>query len=80
MYTCGIDIGSVSTEVVILENSNGNDDAKLYSYIISPTGANSKIAAEKTLEKACSKSGLDRDKIDAIVATGYGRINVPFCR
>jgi len=78
MYTCGIDIGSVSTEVVILESSNGNDAAKLFTYIISPTGANSKIAAEKTLEKACLQSGLDRDRIDAIVATGYGRINVPF--
>lgn len=78
MYTCGIDIGSVSTEVVILENSNGKDNAKIYSYVISPTGANSKIAAEKALEKACSQSGLDRGGIDAIVATGYGRINIPF--
>jgi len=78
MYTCGIDIGSVSTEVVILESSNGKDDVRISSYIIAPTGANSKIAAEKTLEKACLKAGLDRSDIGAVVATGYGRINVPF--
>lgn len=78
MYSCGIDIGSVSTEVVILESGNGKDDARIKSYIIAPTGANSKTAAEKTLEEACSQSGLDRSHIDAVVATGYGRINVPF--
>jgi predicted CoA-substrate-specific enzyme activase len=78
MYACGIDIGSVSTEVVILESSNGKEGARISSYIIAPTGANSKIAAEKTLEKACSQAGVDRDSMDAIVATGYGRINVPF--
>ena len=53
MYTCGIDIGSVSTEVVILENNNGEDNGKIVSYIISPTGANSKIAAENALKEAC---------------------------
>ncbi len=78
MYTCGIDIGSVSTEVVIVENINGEDNGKVVSYIISPTGANSKTAAEKALGEACNNSGLKRENIDFIVATGYGRINVPF--
>jgi len=66
MYTCGIDIGSVSTEVVILENNNGGDNGKIVSYIISPTGANSKTAADKALEEACSSSGLDRKNIGPI--------------
>ncbi|MES0341214.1 MAG: acyl-CoA dehydratase activase [Candidatus Humimicrobiaceae bacterium] len=78
MYTCGIDIGSVSTEVVILENNNGEDNGKIVSYIISPTGANSKIAAENALKEACNSSGIERENIGPIVATGYGRINVPF--
>ena len=78
MYTCGIDIGSVSTEVVILENNNGENSGKIVSYIISPTGANSKIAAENALQEACNSSGLERENIGPIVATGYGRINVPF--
>ena len=78
MYTCGIDIGSVSTEVVILENNNGESNGKIVSYIISLTGANSKTAADKALEEACNSSGLERKSIGPIVATGYGRINVPF--
>jgi len=71
MYTCGIDIGSVSTEVVIIKNNSGEDNGKVVSYIISPTGANSKVAAEKALEEACTASGLKREGIGPIVATGY---------
>ncbi len=78
MHACGIDIGSVSTEVVLLEGTNGRSDTKISSYIIAPTGANSKTAAEKTLEAACGEAGIERKNIGAIVATGYGRINVPF--
>jgi predicted CoA-substrate-specific enzyme activase len=74
MYTCGIDVGSVSTEVVIL----GRKDNKIASYIITSTGSNSKEAAKKALDTACKKDNISEDSIKAIVATGYGRINIPF--
>jgi predicted CoA-substrate-specific enzyme activase len=74
MYTCGIDVGSVSTEVVIL----GRKDNKIASYIITSTGSNSKEAAKKALDNACKKDNISKDSIKAIVATGYGRINIPF--
>jgi len=74
MYTCGIDVGSVSTEVVILNEK----DNKIASYIIATTGSNSKEAAKKALEDACKKDGIAESDIKAIVATGYGRINIPF--
>ena len=74
MYTCGIDVGSVSTEVVIL----GRKDNKIASYIITSTGSNSKEAAKKALDNACKKDNISGDSIKAIVATGYGRINIPF--
>ena len=74
MYTCGIDVGSVSTEVVIL----GRKDNKIASYIITSTGSNSKEAAKKALDNACKKDNISEDSIEAIVATGYGRINIPF--
>ncbi len=74
MLTCGIDIGSVSTEAVIFNKEN----KEIASYIIMPTGSNSKTAAEKALELACEKINIEKDKVDFIVATGYGRINVPF--
>lgn len=77
MYTCGIDIGSVSTEALILDSTN-KDKSKILSYVIIPTGSNSKDAAIKSLEAVCNKANIEKDKISFIVSTGYGRINVPF--
>jgi predicted CoA-substrate-specific enzyme activase len=74
MYTCGIDVGSVSTEAVILD---GKDD-KILSYSIAPTGSSSKTAAENAFEDTLDKANLRSKDIKAVVATGYGRINIPF--
>ncbi|MFO7929171.1 MAG: acyl-CoA dehydratase activase [Candidatus Humimicrobiaceae bacterium] len=74
MFTCGIDIGSVSTEAVIFDKENN----KVLSYIIMSTGSNSKTAAEKAFSLACEKASLTKSDISSTVATGYGRINVPF--
>ena len=74
MYTCGIDVGSVSTEAVVLDKKS----KKILSYTISPTGSSSKNAAKKAYEDALNEAGLKNDDIKAIVATGYGRINIPF--
>jgi len=74
MYTCGIDVGSVSTEVVIL-NSKSN---KIESYMIIPTGSDSKNAARKAFGDSLRKAGIKSNEIKTIVATGYGRINIPF--
>jgi predicted CoA-substrate-specific enzyme activase len=74
MYTCGIDVGSVSTEAVILDRK----DNKILSYAISPTGSSSKNAAKNVFEDALNKTKLKSTDIKAIVATGYGRINIPF--
>jgi predicted CoA-substrate-specific enzyme activase len=72
MPVAGIDIGSLSTEVVIL------DEGKILSEIIIPTGANSKTAAEKAMRMGLEKSGLSQDKLQHIIATGYGRVSAPF--
>jgi predicted CoA-substrate-specific enzyme activase len=72
LLVAGIDIGSLSTEVVILEKG------KILAEIIISTGANSKVAAEKAMQMALEKSGLARDKLQYIIATGYGRVSAPF--
>ncbi|MBM3709451.1 MAG: 2-hydroxyglutaryl-CoA dehydratase [Actinobacteria bacterium] len=80
-YTCGIDIGSVSSEAVILEKNDLQKDGKNFSiltYIITSTGGDSKNAAEKVFNEALNKAGLERQQICTVTATGYGRINVPF--
>jgi predicted CoA-substrate-specific enzyme activase len=71
-YYVGIDVGSLSTEAVIIDARDG-----LAGYSIIQTGANSTDAAEEALEKALLEAGLGRDQIRRAVATGYGRISVP---
>ncbi|MBC7333239.1 MAG: 2-hydroxyglutaryl-CoA dehydratase [Actinobacteria bacterium] len=81
MYTCGIDVGSVSTEALILDEKaimGEGQEPRILSYTIVPTGSNSKLAAEKALEAACKKANIDRNEISFIVATGYGRVSIPF--
>ena len=68
----GIDIGSVSAEAVILK------DGVLMDYSIMPTGHSSKKAGELVFNDALEKTKLKPNDIDYIVATGYGRISVPF--
>lgn len=67
-YFAGIDSGSTSTDVVIL-----NRDREIVTDIILPTGAGAAIGAERALEEALKHAGLERNDIDALVTTGYGR-------
>ncbi len=67
MITAGIDIGSVSTEMVILK------DWELLESVIIDTGSNSKSAVERVAAIVLDRTGLKRESIDFIVTTGYGR-------
>ncbi|MCC8101761.1 MAG: acyl-CoA dehydratase activase [Clostridiales bacterium] len=67
-YFAGIDSGSTSTDVVILDK-----DKKIAAGIILPTGAGTAIGAEHALECALQEAGLKREDIDEVVTTGYGR-------
>jgi len=72
-FFAGIDVGSLSTDCVII-----NEKEEILSYSITDTAANSTEAAEKSLEEALTRAALQRDRVKSIVATGYGRISVPF--
>jgi len=72
VIAAGIDIGSSTSKVVLL---NGN---KILSHNIIPTGAESANAARLVMEKALSSNNLSLGEIGYIVATGYGRVIVPF--
>jgi predicted CoA-substrate-specific enzyme activase len=67
MITAGIDVGSVSTEMVILK------DGERAGSVIMETGSNSRDAVERVCACALEEAGLDRAAIDFIVTTGYGR-------
>lgn len=70
-YFAGIDSGSTSTDVVIL-----NQQKEIVAAIILPTGAGAAMGAERALEEALKQAGLHREDIDALVTTGYGRTSI----
>lgn len=72
IITAGVDVGSVSTQAVVLV------DGKLYAYANQRTGASSPDSARRAMDWALEGTGLALEKIDCIVGTGYGRVNVPF--
>ena len=67
-YFAGIDSGSTSTDVVILDK-----EKNMIAGIVLPTGAGAAVGAERALEEALKEAGLHREDIDALVTTGYGR-------
>ncbi len=72
MPVAGIDVGSLTAEVVLFENG------KVIHYVIMPTGANSKTAAEKAIDTALEAVSLKRSDLEYVVATGYGRVSIEF--
>ena len=73
MYFAGVDIGSTMTKVVIVD-----EDEELCSRIVGPTGAEHRRLANKVMEEALKQANLSFEEISYVVATGYGRVNVPF--
>ncbi len=73
MPYAGIDIGSTMTKAVITDG-----EGKVLGSIIGPTGAEHRHLALQVLAGILDKTGLALEGLDFIVATGYGRINVPF--
>jgi predicted CoA-substrate-specific enzyme activase len=71
MYVAGIDIGSAASKAVVL-----NEKSIVGSYIIK-TGPQSRATAEEAINGLLAKCGLSLSDLGYIVATGYGRINVP---
>jgi predicted CoA-substrate-specific enzyme activase len=72
MITAGVDIGSVATKALIL------NDQKISAAVVRPTGSQSKAAAQSALDQALAAAGMDRKSVRHIVSTGYGRRVVEF--
>lgn len=73
MYFAGIDIGSSMTKVVVIDHGKA-----LVVENIVPTGAEHSLLAGQVMDETLHQAGLARDQISFVMATGYGRINVPF--
>ena len=70
-YFAGVDIGSTMTKVVIMNQA-------MLASVIGPTGPEHRKLANRVMEEALARANLSFDDITYVVATGYGRINVPF--
>lgn len=71
--TLGIDVGSVSSQAVLMA------DGQLLAYANMRTGSNSPDSARNALKLGLAAIGnMPRDRIDYCIGTGYGRVNVPF--
>ncbi|WP_172135941.1 acyl-CoA dehydratase activase [Adlercreutzia sp. ZJ473] len=71
-YRVGVDIGSTAAKVVVL------DGDELVFTLLEPTGYSSVDAAER-IEAALVQAGFPLEECD-VVATGYGRVSVPYAR
>ena len=72
IITAGVDVGSVSSQAVIM------CDGELYAFSNMRTGSNSPNSALNAMNWAMEGTGLTLDDLHYTVGTGYGRINIPF--
>ncbi|MGD2154617.1 MAG: benzoyl-CoA reductase, bzd-type, subunit Q [Gemmatimonadales bacterium] len=72
LITAGVDVGSVSSQAVVMV------DGELYAFSNMRTGSDSPESARKAMEWAMEGTGLTLDDVGFVVGTGYGRVNVPF--
>jgi len=72
MIVAGIDIGSRAAKAVIMK------DGSILSSVIGDTGPESVKTSYMVMEEALKEAGLVLDDIQYTVATGYGRVLVPF--
>jgi len=72
VIVAGVDVGSLSGETVILRND------EILSYSIVRTGADSALTAKKATDEALKNADISFQDIEYTIATGYGRVIVPF--
>jgi len=72
MIFAGIDIGSRASKAVVMK------DGSLLSSVTCDTGPESVKTSQITMEEVLKGTGLSLRDIQYIVATGYGRVLVPF--
>ncbi|MDH7487300.1 MAG: acyl-CoA dehydratase activase [Anaerolineae bacterium] len=71
MYYAGVDVGAITAKAAIL------DDSRFVASAVMAAGYNRAAAAEQVLAQALQQAGLERMAVARLVATGYGRVQVP---
>lgn len=72
-YFAGIDSGSTTTNMVVLDG-----EGQIVASAIVRTGPKAERGAREALEAVCEQLDATQEDFAAIMATGYGRDNIPF--
>lgn len=72
--TAGVDVGSVSTQAVIMV------DSEFFAFGNTRTGSDSPNSAINGMGYALEKTDMKIENIDYCIGTGYGRVNVPMAQ
>ena len=70
--TAGIDIGSITAKALILQGDT------IVATRVQFTGYNAKKAGREVMDALLAETGISFKRLDAVVATGYGRNSVNF--
>lgn len=70
-YFAGIDIGSTSTDAVLIDKGKN-----IIAKVIVPTTAKASSAFDNVLKELLARAGITRDDLTGIITTGYGRDTV----
>jgi predicted CoA-substrate-specific enzyme activase len=71
-FYAGIDIGAITAKAALFTLGG-----ELLTTLVSPAGYNRSRAAEEILARALMAAGLEQARPARLVATGYGRVQVP---
>ncbi|MGA2296408.1 MAG: benzoyl-CoA reductase, bzd-type, subunit Q [FCB group bacterium] len=72
IITGGVDVGSVSSQALVLV------DGEVYAYASMRTGSDSPQSATNAMNWAFDGTGMALSDLHYVIGTGYGRVNVPF--
>ena len=72
-FVVGLDSGSTSTNAVVM-----NEARKIVASVVIRTGAKAGASAERAYREVLERSGITPDQVACTIATGYGRVSIPF--
>ena len=72
-YAAGVDVGSTQTKAIIVDESHA-----IVARALTDTGAYLVRAAERAFETALGEAALQREAVEQVIGTGYGRFKVEF--
>ena len=72
-FVVGLDSGSTSTNAVVM-----NEAREIVASVVVRTGAKAGSSAERAYREVLERAGITPDQIACTIATGYGRVSIPF--